>query len=288
VRATASKMAKTCCILLAAALPTALGFTAAVLPPSLRPLGLTALSAAAVSSPCKPSRVFVEADATGVKENVLERLEEAAASAIAERGHFAMAIPGGSVLKMLEGTAPSWASETTLAFVNHKAVDVEDAAMSTQAKANKLFLSGWAGAKVIGLGGSSDAKLEAAAYEDLLRGLSAEKLPRNADGVPQFDMMLIGVGDDGHVGSLYPGREELLDASGRWVLPVQKASGPGSITLSLQVMTAAKQVVVAACGVSEKYPHGKSDAMARAIEGEEDTAATFPAVATISHQSSIY
>jgi 6-phosphogluconolactonase len=279
-------MAKRCCILLAAALPTALGFTAAVLLPSLRPLGSTALSAAAVSSPCKPSRVFVEADAAGVKENVLQRLEEAAASAIAERGHFAMAIPGGSVLKMLEGTAPSWASETTLAFVNHKAVDVEDAALSTQAKANKLFLSGWAGAKVIGLGGSSDAMLEAAAYEDLLRGLSSEKLPRNADGVPQFDLMLIGVGDDGHVGSLYPGREEVLDASGRWVLPVQKATLP-SITLSLTVMTAAKQVVVAACGVSEKYPQGKSDAMARAIEGEEDTAATFPAVVTIFQQSSI-
>jgi 6-phosphogluconolactonase len=228
----------------------------------------------------------VEADAAGVKENVLQRLEEAAASAIAERGHFAMAIPGGSVLKMLEGTAPLWASETTLVFVNHKAVDVEDAALSSQAKANKLFLSGWSGAKVIGLGGSSDAMLEAAAYEDLLRGLSSEKLPRNADGVPQFDLMLIGVGDDGHVGSLYPGREEVLDASGRWVLPVQKATLP-SITLSLTVMTAAKQVVVAACGVSEKYPQGKSDAMARAIEGEEDTAATFPAVVTIFQQSSI-
>ena len=122
---------------------------------SQRQLGSTALSAAALSSPCKPSRVFVEADAAGVKENVLQRLEEAAASAIAERGHFTMAIPGGSVLKMLEGTAPSWASETTLVFVNHKAVDVEDATLSTQAKANKLFLSGWAGAKVIGLGGSS-------------------------------------------------------------------------------------------------------------------------------------
>ena len=253
---------------------------------SQRQLGSTALSAAALSSPCKLIRVFVEADAAGVKENVLQRLEEAAASAIAERGHFTMAIPGGSVLKMLEGTAPSWASETTLVFVNHKAVDVEDATLSTQAKANKLFLSGWAGAKVIGLGGSSDAMLEAAAYEDLLRGLSAEKLPRNADGVPQFDLMLIGVGDDGHVGSLYPGREEVLDASGRWVLPVQKASGPGSITLSLPVMSAAKQVVVAACGVSEKYPQGKSDAMARAIEGEEDTAATFPAVATISQKKS--
>merc|ERR1719387_2895049 len=84
------------------------------------------------------------------------------------------------------------------------------------------------------------------------------------------------VGDDGHVGSLYPGREEVLDCSGRWVLPVEMKV-PGSITLSLPVMAAAKEVVIAACGVSEKYPLGKSEAMARGIEGDESPS-TFPAV----------
>ena len=53
---------------------------------------------------------------------------------------------------------------------------------------------------------------------------------------------------------------------------------PGSITLSLPVMTAAERVLVAACGVSDKYPLGKSEAMAKAIEDEEQTPSTFPAV----------
>ena len=52
---------------------------------------------------------------------------------------------------------------------------------------------------------------------------------------------------------------------------------PGSITLSLPVMAAASEVVIAACGVSEKYPMGKSEAMARGIEGDE-TKSSFPAV----------
>lgn len=90
-------------------------------------------------------------------------------------------------------------------------------------------------------------------------------------------MMLIGVGDDGHIGSLYPGREEVLDTSGRWVLPVEMKV-PGSITLSLPVMAAAERVLVAACGVSDKYPLGKSEAMAKAIEDEDETLSTFPAV----------
>jgi 6-phosphogluconolactonase len=53
---------------------------------------------------------------------------------------------------------------------------------------------------------------------------------------------------------------------------------PPSITLSLPVMAGAKQVVVAACGVSDKYPQGKSAGMKRAIVDEQETLTTFPAV----------
>lgn len=229
-------------LLLAFALPGAMGFVT----PGFRPLDATVLccsSSQAGPPPCRPSRVSVEPDPDSVGASVLERLEQAASSAIAERGHFALAIPGGSVLKMLEGTSPSWASKTTLAFVNHKATD--DTHLSTQAKANELFLSNWIGVNVIGLSGSPDAQMEAAAYQEKLKGLPAEKLPRNTKELPVFDLMLVGVGADGHIGSLYPvraGHDEVLDASGRWVLPVQKENGPSSITLSLPVMRSAKEV----------------------------------------------
>ena len=69
------------------------------------------------------------------------------------------------------------------------------------------------------------------------------------------------------VGSLYPNRDECTDDYS-WCLPVEMKD-PGSISLSLPVMRAAREVLVAACGVSEKYPQGKSDAMRRAIETEE-------------------
>jgi 6-phosphogluconolactonase len=137
-------------------------------------------------------------------------------------------------------------------------------------------LDAWKGIDCILMSGSEDAVAEAVAYEEKMRAVPPSKLPVNPAGYPIFDMMLIGVGDDGHVGSLYPGRDEVLDASGRWVLPVEKKQ-PGSITLSLPVMAAAKEVLIAACGVSDKYPQGKSAAMARGIEGDE-TPSSFPAV----------
>jgi len=198
-----------------------------------------------------------------------------AKTAIAERGSFALAIPGGSILKMLVGSEPAWAPRTTLAYVNHKCVAMDDADLATHAKASKLFLSGWEGVNPILMTGSADGDKEAAAYEAALRALPDDVLPRDAEtGMPQFDLTLIGVGDDGHVGSLYPDRDEVL-VTDKWVLPVAMKDPP-SITLSLPVMTSSKKVVIAACGVSDKYPQGKSDAMKRAIEGEEDLQ-TFPA-----------
>ena len=205
---------------------------------------------------------------------VLAKVDLAAAKAIGERGHFALAIPGGSVLKMLQDSKPAWADKCTLAYVNHKAVAMDNAELATHAKAGKLFLSGWTGCDTIVMDGTADAVAEAAAYEAKLQALPENRLPRTAGGLPCFDMMLVGVGDDGHVGSLYPGRDEVL-ATQAWVLPVELKT-PGSISLSLPVMAAAKQVVIAACGVSDKYPQGKSDAMRRAIEGEENLS-SFPA-----------
>ena len=224
--------------------------------------------------PADASLIQIEADAEAVGKAVLAKVELAAAKAISERGHFALAIPGGSVLKMLKDSKPAWANRATLAYVNHKAVAVDDAELSTHAKASKLFLSGWKGCDTIVMDGTADAVAEAEAYEAKLQALPENRLPRTAGGLPCFDMMLVGVGDDGHVGSLYPGRDEVL-ATQAWVLPVEMKT-PGSISLSLPVMAAAKQVVIAACGVSEKYPQGKSDAMRRAIEGEESLV-SFPA-----------
>eukprot|EP00933_Yihiella_yeosuensis_P008466 TRINITY_DN113926_c0_g1_i1.p1 TRINITY_DN113926_c0_g1~~TRINITY_DN113926_c0_g1_i1.p1 ORF type:complete len:397 (-),score=44.61 TRINITY_DN113926_c0_g1_i1:54-1211(-) len=154
-----------------------------------------------------------------------------------------------------------------MAYVNHKCVSNDDAA-ATHKKAMDMFLSSWKGLKVITMGGSSDGVAEAKLYEEQLRNLSEQQLPRNTAGYPVFDLSLIGVGDDGHFGSLYPGREEIADESGRWVLPVDMKSPP-SITLSPRAILASRNVLVASAGVSEKYPKGKSEAMRKGIEGTE-------------------
>ena len=246
----------------------------------LAALSLAELAEQSSLAPADKSRITVLSDADAVGAEVWKRIDEAGKRAVAERGTFTLAIPGGSVLKMLGGTKPEWAEDCLLAYVNHKAVNDDDAALSTHAKARAGFLdAGWDGVDVLNLGGSSDAVAEACRYAELLELATQQNLLPVAataagETIPVFDMMVIGVGDDGHVGSLYPNRDECTDDYS-WCLPVEMKD-PGSISLSLPVMRAAREVLVAACGVSEKYPQGKSDAMKRAVETEESVR-DFPA-----------
>jgi len=227
--------------------------------------GLRALS-------CK---VQVEKDVDAVGAALCGYVQDAAKKAIAERGSFALAIPGGSILKMLSSMDHSkvdW-SKTVLAYVNHRAVPNDDDT-ATHKKAGPLFLDEWEklGCKVVTLSGTRTAAVEAAKYQDALKALPVAQLPVT-NGLPVFDLMLIGVGLDGHVGSLYPDCPE-VDMKGDWVLAVKEKS----ITLSLPVMQNSKQIVVASAGKSEKYPLGKAEAMVRALEAKETTT-SFPAVA---------
>jgi 6-phosphogluconolactonase len=234
--------------------------------------GVVVLAAAPVS----PDRVQVLADTDAVSAQIRAIVESAAKSAIAERGIFYLAIPGGSILKMLQGCGGDWTRRTVLAYVNHKCVSMDDTNLATHAKAVKLFLHQWDGCTPILLDGTDDGPAEAAAYAAKL--IAANIPTKTSGGIPIFDLALIGVGDDGHIGSLYPRRPEVLVTDPTQTVLAVAMKSPPSITLSLPVMQNARQVVVAACGVSDKYPQGKSDAMRQAIVSETETLETFPAV----------
>jgi len=224
--------------------------------------------------------VRVEDDVNAVGKALCDIVEKSAAKAIAEKGHFAFTIPGGSILKMLSGlngkSSIDW-SKATMAYINHRCVALDDET-STDHKAQPLFLESWEkqGLNVVKLTGSTDAAKEEAAYIAALKAIPGDKLPLDPNGMPMFDLSLIGVGTDGHIGSLYPGTPQVADKSKTVVSVVKPASS--SISLSLPVMLASKEIVVASAGKSEKYPLGKAEGMVRALEKEE-TADSFPASA---------
>ena len=76
-------------------------------------------------------------------------------------------------------------------------------------------------------------------------------VPNREAGCPRFDLVFLGMGNDGHTASLFPGSPALEERQ-RWVCPSNPgASGLPRITLTYPVLNAAAQIVFLVSG-SEK------------------------------------
>ncbi|MCX5797649.1 MAG: 6-phosphogluconolactonase [Elusimicrobia bacterium] len=102
--------------------------------------------------------------------------------------------------------------------------------------------------------GSGDPARDAAAYEALLRG----RFP--GQSWPSFDLCLLGLGEDGHTASLFPGGPELAERHG-WVAASRSPKGVADrLTLTMPVLLGSRLRLLLACG------RGKS-AVVKAVLG---------------------
>jgi 6-phosphogluconolactonase/glucosamine-6-phosphate isomerase/deaminase len=106
-------------------------------------------------------------------------------------------------------------------------------------------------------------------YADRLRDAG---LPASPDGVPIFDVMLLGVGPDGHIMSVFPG-SELFD-SDAWVAavpaPTHVEPHIARISLTPRVLETARLALVVSHGA------GKAEIM-RTLFGEQHDVRRWPA-----------
>ena len=158
------------------------------------------------------------APASELVELVTQNLQRAAQTAIDERGRFSLALSGGSTPKKLyENLAsPKWKSQfdwpkIDLFFGDDRAVSPDDALSNFRMAREALF--DFVDARVHRLQTES-ADLEGAArnYELLIRALGAP-----------LDVVLLGLGSDGHTASLFPHSPQLGETE-KWVVATPVAS----------------------------------------------------------------
>lgn len=107
---------------------------------------------------------------------------------------------------------------------------------------------------------ASDLEAAAKTYEKAV----LDHVGRDAAGVPSFDVVVLGVGEDGHTASLFPG-DSTVDRTDRLVTTAPARAGrEARLTVTRVVIEHARVVLVLAVGA------GKRPALARVWAPEGD------------------
>jgi 6-phosphogluconolactonase len=91
--------------------------------------------------------------------------------------------------------------------------------------------------------GEADPTREAMRYANLLE-INLDRV----EGIPQFDLVILGMGDDGHTASIFPHEIELWDASDHCVVATHPDSGQKRVSINGKVINTAKEVAFLVTG----------------------------------------
>jgi 6-phosphogluconolactonase len=197
-----------------------------------------------------PSR---EALAVGVASQVV-RL---AAQAIVKRKRFYIALSGGSLMTIL---GPSLAAEPLrdkvdwsgwhIFWVDERYVPPTSPESNYGLAYQQLFRHvNIPFNQIHPLDSKLGASEAAEAYEATLNKVFQPRAGR----IPRFDLILLGIGEDGHIASLFP-NHPLLSERQHWVAAIFDAPKPPPVrvTLTLPVINNARHIVFVAAGDGKK------------------------------------
>jgi 6-phosphogluconolactonase len=193
-----------------------------------------------------------------------------AEEAIEERGRFVVVLAGGSTPKAMYSVLArdcadriDW-SRVHVFFGDERPVP-PDHFDANYKMASEVFLDDVPVGSVHRIRGELQPDEAAEAYEEELRTFF------QTEDVPRFDLILLGIGRDGHTASLFP-ETSAIEVHDRWVVanPVLKLDTT-RITLTIPVINAARAVIFLVAG------EDKAEAVREILEGKADSRA-YPAI----------
>ena len=196
------------------------------------------------------------ADAKALRQAAYRRIVDSAADAIKQRGRFLIVLAGGStprnIYQVLRAANTDW-SRWRVYFGDERCVP-----MSHIERNSRMAADAWLNHVAIVqshihvIPAELGATAATAAYAEILRD------------VGEFDLVLLGLGDDGHTASLFPGHDWGSATGAPDVLSVLDAPKPPAqrVTLSAARLSRAREVLFMVEGVA------KRNAVARWHAGE--------------------
>ncbi|MCW5797679.1 MAG: 6-phosphogluconolactonase [Nitrospira sp.] len=222
-----------------------------------------------------PPERYIFADAQEVVRAAATLFVTVGQQAIRKRARFLVALSGGSTPKALYTILASnefapqldW-SRVHFLFGDERAVPPTHHD-SNFALANTLLFTplNIPAAHIHRMRGEDPPETASSQYEDLLRRLTTTL----SEQWPVLDLVLLGMGEDGHTASLFPGTPALSEQT-RWVVPGTSPQGTRSrITLTLGVINHASVILFLVTGPN------KATVVRRIFDSRADAAEAYPA-----------
>ena len=201
-----------------------------------------------------PGLLIATPDAAQASREACARIVRAIREALRDRGAATIALSGGGsplgAYRQLAAETIDW-SRVQVYWVDERAVP-PDHPRSNYGAAKTALLDAIpipAGNVHRMRGEAADLEAAAREYDARLRDTVAEKV----GGLPCLDLVVLGVGEDGHTASLFPG-EPTVGVTDRLVAAVPPAGGrEGRLTLTAPVLESARATVVLVLG-RDKHP----------------------------------
>ena len=102
------------------------------------------------------------------------------------------------------------------------------------------------------------------------------------NGTPVFDIVILGMGDDGHTASIFPHEIELWDNKNNCVTATHPESGQKRVSLTGKVINAAKNVVFLVTG------NNKAEKVKEIIEQPQESEKKYPAALVQPDSDNLY
>jgi 6-phosphogluconolactonase len=209
-------------------------------------------------------------------DNACRLFRDSTDQAIRSRGSCIVALSGGSTPKALYGalTSSEWRIQCQwermiFLFGDERGVPPDHPDSNYGLALEALFRPLGIGSSQVHRmqGESADLDLAAAEYERTVRALTHSPAPK----IPRLDLILLGLGEDGHTASLFPGTAALSERERLVTVGLSPKGIPARLTLTLGVINRATMVLFLVPGA------GKAQAVRAIIQPETQAERALPA-----------
>ncbi len=201
-------------------------------------------------------RIIDVQDSAELAQKALGLFKDSGKKAIAEKGVFYLAISGGKTPRRFYELLGKESSKLDLPWDKIQLFWVDERCVKPDSPDNNYKLAADTFLKAVPIpkqnvhriaGEKDDYSRAVEEYDRLLKKIF--KLQKGQ--LPVFDLMILGMGSDGHIGSLLPNSYALFDTENLVTVVYQMCQGLNRITLTHPVMCAAQQLIVMVSGAEK-------------------------------------